>query len=305
VRRFAEHGLAFWVCPGTSSWNSLFPRVENSRLNVARYAAAGRRHGAQGLLVTDWGDFGHYNLLGGSWYGYAWAAQQAWSGDTQQAGFDRAFARVLFDDASGETARRVRALGGLHDAGFPAFNGSPLQFLFFDDLERAFFVDGARAASLARTLRRLLRERARLHAARARFRSEALTWEEMAWAADASLFALRKALAGQRWLAWRRRPARLAAGERRRLARDLKALAGEQRGLGRELRRLWLLRSEPDGFEVTQRRLARSTASLERAAGALARGRAPAPPPAHPGFSIATIFRALAETAGAPGAAGR
>jgi hypothetical protein len=298
VRRFAEHGIRFWVCPGTSSWNSLFPRLENSRLNIARYAEAGRRHGAQGLLVTDWGDFGHYNALGGSWYGYAWAAQQAWSGDAPARDFDRAFARQLFDDASGETARRVRALGALHDGGFAAFNGSPLQFLFFDDLDRGFFVDGAQAARLKRTLRRLLRERARLQAARPRFRREAQSWEEMAFAADASAFALRKALAGQLWLAWRRKPARLGSRARRSLARDLRALAREQRVLAGELRRLWLQRSEPDGYEITQRRLDRSVASLERAAAALAKNRPPAPPPPHPGFSVATIFQALAEGAG-------
>ena len=295
VQKFAEHGIRFWVCPGTSTWNSLFPRLENSAANIARYAESGRRHGAEGLLVTDWGDFGHYNLLGNSWFGYAWAAQQSWSGDAPAQRFDRAFARCIFDDATGETARRVRALGGIHDGGFASFNGSPLQFLYFDELGQAFFVDGARPTSLRRTLRRLGRERSRLRAARSRFRREALTWQEMRLALDASHHAVRKALAGQRYLAWRRRPARLGSAARRRLAAELSRLAAEQASLGRELRRLWLRRSQPGGFEITQRRLARSIASLRRAARALAANRPPAPPPPHPGFSVATIFRALAE----------
>jgi hypothetical protein len=101
----------------------------------------------------------------------------------------------------------------------------------------------------------------------------------------------------RRWpvtFAWRR-PARLGRAARRRLAAELRRLAAEQASLGRELRRLWLLRSEPGGFEITRRRLARSIASLRRAASALAAGRPPAPPPPHPGFSVATIFRALSE----------
>jgi hypothetical protein len=297
VRRFAENGIRFWVCPGTSSWNSLYPRLENSALNISRYADAGRRHGAEGLLVTDWGDFGHYNLLGSSWFAYAWAAQQAWSGEPSRREFDRAFARALFGDASGETTRRVRALGAIHDAGFAAFNGSPLQFLFFDELARGFFVDGAKPANLRRTLRRLERERLRLHRARPRFRREALTADEMRWATDASLHAVRRTLAGKRYLDWRRRPRQQGAAARRRLASELRALADEQGRLGRELRRLWLRRSEPDGFEVTRRRLARAIASLRRAARALAANRPPAPPEPHPGFTIATIFRALAEAA--------
>jgi hexosaminidase len=305
VAKFAQHAIPFWVCPGTSTWNSLFPRIENSAANIARYAAAGRRHGARGLLVTDWGDFGHYNLLGNSWFGYAWAAQQAWSGGTPPRRFDRAFARSIFDDASGETARRVRALGEIHDGGFAPFNGSPLQFLYFDELERGFFVEGARAASLRRTLRRLDRERTRLRAARTRFRREALTWQEMSLALDASRHAVRKALAGQRYLAWRRRPAGLDAAARRRLAAELRGLATAQISLGRELRRLWLRRSEPDGFEITQRRLARSVQSLRRAARTLAQNRPPSPPPPHPGFSVATIFRALAEQSSPPASEAR
>ena len=282
VRLFSEQGIEFLVCPGTSTWNCLFPRIENSVENIRRYAAAGRRHGARGLLVTDWGDFGHPNLQGHSWYGYAWAAQQAWSGDARARDFDRAFARQVFGDATGESARLTRELGGIHEAGFAPMNASPLQLLFFDDLDRGYFVDGARDAELRRSLRRLERLRERLPRARDLFRRERLTWEETCLAADASQLACRKALLGRSTLAWRRRPARLDARARRRLARELEALAREQRLLGRRLRRLWLRRSRPEGFELTRRRLAASIASLRRAARALRANRPPAPPPPHP-----------------------
>jgi hypothetical protein len=295
VRRFAEHGLRFWVCPGTSSWNSLYPRLENSSVNIARYADAGRRHGAEGLLVTDWGDFGHYNLLGNSFFAYAWAAQQAWSGDVAPARFDRAFARLCFADDSGETTRRIRALGQLHDAGFAPFNGSPLQFLFFDELARAYFCDGAKPSNLRRTLRQLDRERMRLKKARPRFRREATCWHEMLWSLEASRHAIRRTRAAQCYLAWRRRPERFDARARRKLASELRSLADEQSRLERELRRLWLLRSEPDGYTVTRRRFARAITSLRSAARALAANRPPTPPPPHEGFTIGAIFRALAE----------
>jgi hexosaminidase len=298
VRRLAEHGLEFWVCPGTSSWNSLFPRVENACTNIRRWAEAGRRHGAKGLLVTDWGDFGHYNLQGNSWLGYAWAAQQAWSGDADPSRFDRAFARRVFGDATGETARLVRELGGIHAAGFAPMNGSPLQFLYFDDLDRGYFVDGARDAELRASLRRLERLRPRLAAAGPRFRREALTHAEMRLAADASHHACRKALAGRRYLAWRRRPSRLDAAGRRRLAGELGALAHEQTELGRRLRRLWLRRSHPSKFEITRRRLGASIASLRRAARALRANRPPAAPPPHPGFDLGGVFAAVLRSVG-------
>ena len=66
TRRFREAGLDFYVCPGTSSWNSLAGRVENMRENMAAAESAGRLNGASGYLVTDWGDFGHWQPLAAS-----------------------------------------------------------------------------------------------------------------------------------------------------------------------------------------------------------------------------------------------
>jgi len=61
--KFKAAGLDFYVCPGTSSWNSLAGRVENMRENLQAAEAAGRVHGAKGYLVTDWGDGGHWQPL--------------------------------------------------------------------------------------------------------------------------------------------------------------------------------------------------------------------------------------------------
>ena len=293
VRVFAENGLEFGVCPGTSSWNCLFPRVENSLRNIARWADAGRRHGALGLICTDWGDFGHYNLQGHSWLAFAWAAQQAWSGDVPEADFDRAFGRALFGEGRGEAARCVRALGGVHDAGFPVANGSAFQFLFFDDLERAFFLRQARQGALARSARALARARARIDAAADAFAGDPLTYAELVWAADATAFALDKARAALDWLAWQARPARLDSRARRALARRLVGLAQQQGTLGRRLRRLWDARSRPSNYQVTGRRLADSAASLRRAARALERGTPPAPDPRAATRKLSDVYREL------------
>lgn len=293
VKVFAEHGLDFAVCPGTSSWNCLFPRLENSLLNIERYAEAARRHGALGLFVTDWGDFGHYNLQGNSWMGFAWAAQNAWSGSEPARTFDRAFARRLFEDESGETARLYRALGALHDAGFRVPNASPIQFLFFDDVGPAIFTQQASDAALEKLLAAVHALRPRIERTRRRFRREATTHAELAYAATATEFAVRKTRAARRWLTWRRDPRSLRDEGRRRLASELRSLADEQVQIGRRLRELWLERSEPSNFEITKRRLDRSVRSLRRGAGSLERGRAPAPPAAPDTLSVHEIVRIL------------
>ena len=58
--KFAAAGLDFYVCPGTSSWNSLAGRVENMRENMIAAERAGHLHGAKGFMVTDWGDGGPF-----------------------------------------------------------------------------------------------------------------------------------------------------------------------------------------------------------------------------------------------------
>ena len=61
--KFRAAGLDFYVCPGTSSWNSLAGRVENMRENLEAAERAGRQFGAKGYMVTDWGDGGHWQPL--------------------------------------------------------------------------------------------------------------------------------------------------------------------------------------------------------------------------------------------------
>jgi len=295
VETFRQSGIDFLVCPGTSTWNCLFPRIQNSIENIARWADAGRRHGALGVICTDWGDFGHYNLQGGSWLAFAWTAQQAWSGEMTTSNFDRAFGRLLFGETRGAAAGCYRALGAVHDAGFPVANGSAFQFLFFDDLDRAFFLQQARPAALRRSMRRLERCKARICAAADAFARDPLTHDELMYATEASLFAARKALAAGEWLAWRKKPERLDARGRRRLARSLELLAGEQADLGKRLARLWLARSRPSNFEINKRRLALSQQSLRRAARALRRNAAPSPAPDHAEIGLRTIYLELRE----------
>ena len=280
VAAFTAAGRRVWVCPGTSAWNALFPRIDTAFANIAGWAQAGRRHGAEGLLLTEWGDFGHYNLWGGNELSLAWAAQQAWSGDPDRAVFERAFGRLAFGRADREAARLYRALGSCHGAGFNLANASPLAFLFFDDLERGNFLRAARAPVLRRTARRLARVCDRL-ATRGVLDADPHSAAEVRWAAAASLLAVEKALAAVPYFAWRAEQVELGARERRSLARGLDALALRQRTLGRELRSCWLGRNHVSDLAVNARRLERSVRGLRRAARELARNR-PAPPPADP-----------------------
>jgi len=98
VKVFSEAGRRFWVCPGVGSWNSIFPRLYGANVNIRNFVRDGVAAGAEGMLNTEWGDAGHYQYLGLSWYGYVFGAAQGWTGGTtSDEEFDAAFGPLFFD----------------------------------------------------------------------------------------------------------------------------------------------------------------------------------------------------------------
>jgi hypothetical protein len=108
---FMVAGNPVMVCPGTSSWQRHGTDLPNAMGNVARSAAIGRRNKVEGLLNTDWGDFGHRNPLGVSLHGYAHGAAHSWNGRAvDDATFTATFAQHIFDGGR-DLARAIRTLG--------------------------------------------------------------------------------------------------------------------------------------------------------------------------------------------------
>ena len=98
---FADSGRRFLVCPGTSAWRSISGRLGNMTNNVAAAVAAGRRHGALGILLSDWGDEGHANPFIVSLPALVYTALRARGEEVSRARLARELDRVL-GCASGE-----------------------------------------------------------------------------------------------------------------------------------------------------------------------------------------------------------
>jgi hypothetical protein len=125
VRAYAETGYPFWVAGGTSSWNTLLGRWGNARANLLDAATVGRARGAEGLLVTDWGDNGHLQPLVVSLLPIVYGAGVAWCADTN-AEVDAA---RLVDDLTGLSGlgSLLADVGDVHlRSGVETVNGSPL-----------------------------------------------------------------------------------------------------------------------------------------------------------------------------------
>lgn len=80
---FANSGVPFYVCPGTSSWNSFVGRIDNALGNIENAIQNGKKHGAVGLLLTDWGDNGHPQHLPISMIPIAYAASLSWNSSAE------------------------------------------------------------------------------------------------------------------------------------------------------------------------------------------------------------------------------
>ena len=77
--QFAKAKIPFYVCPGTSTWQTLIGKHDNALANLRAAAKAGKKFGAIGFLNTDWGDGGHPQPLAVSWPLFAAGAALAWN----------------------------------------------------------------------------------------------------------------------------------------------------------------------------------------------------------------------------------
>jgi hypothetical protein len=126
--QFAKAKIPFYICPGTSTWQTLIGKHDNSLANLRAAAKAGKKFGAIGFLNTDWGDGGHPQPLAVSWPLFAAGAALAWNAKAlDEKILLRVLSRDVFDDPTGKIAEAGFKLGFAHQKlGVKALNETPL-----------------------------------------------------------------------------------------------------------------------------------------------------------------------------------
>ena len=126
--QFAKAKIPFYVCPGTSTWQTIVGKHDNALANLRAAAKAGKKFGALGFLNTDWGDGGHPQPLAVSWPLFAAGAALAWNANAfDEKNLLAALSRDVFEDPSGKAALAGFKLGFAHlKLGMPALNETPL-----------------------------------------------------------------------------------------------------------------------------------------------------------------------------------
>lgn len=259
-QHFANAGISFYVCPGVSSWNSLAGRTDNALANLRNAAVNGKRHGAIGYLITDWGDRGHMQPLPISYLGYLVGAAYAWN--VSSAANDGLDVPTLLDvhiyrDQAGVMGRLAYDLGNVYqETGVVPHNGSALfwQLILPSVIPEPDRVKQNAVQRYIETLRRMLQDASfdsvpdsidRIMASLDRAQMERddadVLQEEFRWVADTLRFAAK--LGSARKAAGPAAPiGALPASTRAELAAVLKDLM-------ERYRRVWLARDRPGGLD--------------------------------------------------------
>ena len=238
----ARAGLPFYVCPGTSSWNSLAGRSANALANLHGAAQAGLAAGAAGYLVTDWGDNGHLQPLPVSYLGLVAGAGVAWNagvGDELEAATVRCLNEHVFCDRAQVMGGVMRDLGNtyLHAGACPPNASALFGLLLHPERELPL---GVTASTLARVVEVVLQAASPLARAAMNRPDAALIQSEVGWVRDALLVAARLGTA---------RASESPASE---------PLCAELRRLLDQHQRQWLARNRPGGLADSAARLRRA-----------------------------------------------
>ena len=240
TKEIAAAELPLVVCPGTSGWNTHGTRLDNAIVNVRRFAAQGRKHGAEGLLNTDWGDGGHRNFLGVSLHGFAHGGAHSWHGrGVDDETFTDRFAMHVFGEKTGKLAGAIRTLGRTYlTCGGTYWNWCNLNYTIFAPLagkeganDR---VDETDRDGLKTVVKQLSAPKLWPPASTGLDRFERIALQEYDVAAQMDLLGARRALVAKD----------VRAG--RRVGKDrLRKLIDETRRVAGRFEKLWTTRNKP------------------------------------------------------------
>lgn len=103
VRRLWENGAVQYLCPGVQGWNQAINSFDTAYANIKKMAVFAHQFEGAGLLVTDWGDYGHFQYPEFAMPGVAYAAAMGWNSRiSEKEDINRDISVLEFGDRSGK-----------------------------------------------------------------------------------------------------------------------------------------------------------------------------------------------------------
>ncbi len=114
IRKFAALNRHQIVCPGTSSWSRFCENVKIGTSNISLMAEYGKKYNADGVLNTNWGDWGNPASIENATYGLTVGAEKSWSADTViNSIFDENINKLIYNCFQG--AECIKVLSTFHE----------------------------------------------------------------------------------------------------------------------------------------------------------------------------------------------
>lgn len=116
----AESGRKQYVCPGVGGWSHLMNLMDNAFENIYRMVSYGVKYDAIGVLNTNWGDYGHINLLSSSIPGMIYGAALSWNPSIEKD-FNKMYKDISileFGDSSGTLVSLLAELSKCQEFGW-------------------------------------------------------------------------------------------------------------------------------------------------------------------------------------------
>lgn len=79
TQSLAHAGARQYCCPGVCGWDQFVNLIEDSYENIRRMCTYASQYGAEGVLITDWGDCGHINHCDFGMTGMIYGASFSWN----------------------------------------------------------------------------------------------------------------------------------------------------------------------------------------------------------------------------------
>ena len=108
-------GIDFFAQSWIWSHCWLMPEVSGSIRCSDAEVTRGLEHGALGSITCDWGDFGHFQLVGQTWYPSVYHAASAWTGaKLDRDYFNRSYCKIFYGTRDDGVARCIKLLGDIN-----------------------------------------------------------------------------------------------------------------------------------------------------------------------------------------------
>ena len=100
LKPYKESGRSFFVAPGVSLSERVWPKHYEFRKNISNLCRDGYKNGALGVINTCWDDFGE-SLINSALYGLAWGAEMSWNAvSTDERNAEANFTNHFFGSTS-------------------------------------------------------------------------------------------------------------------------------------------------------------------------------------------------------------